>query len=55
MQVWKRPGWPGSSLDGIFVQLESLRTKRIWFVPFKDGLLGCVAQCYQYQLATGYS
>ena len=40
-QVWKRPGWPGSSLDGVFVQLESLRTKRTWFVPYKDGLLGC--------------
>ncbi len=45
-QVWKQPGWPGSSLDGIFVQLESLRTKRIWFVPYKDGLPGCAAQCY---------
>ena len=41
LQVWKRTGWPSGSQDGIFVQLESLRLKRIWFVPYKNSQLGC--------------
>ena len=40
-QVWKRPGWPGGSQDGIFVQLESLRVKRTWFLSYNIDSLGC--------------
>lgn len=39
-QVWKRTGWPlPDSQDGIFLQLDSVKTKRLWYLPYKDGLL----------------
>ncbi len=41
MQVWKKPGWPlGSNPQGVFVQLETLGSRKVCFLPkgaFKDG------------------
>ncbi len=43
-QVWKREDWPlAKSQEGIFVQLQSLGTKRVWYLPYKDGLLRSAA------------
>ena len=45
LQVWKQPGWPlPDSQDGVFVQLDSLKDKRLYYLPFNGGLLRSVAQ-----------
>jgi hypothetical protein len=40
LQVWKQPGWPlPNSQDGVFVQLDSLKAKRLYYLPLQDSLL----------------
>mmetsp|Transcript_13705 Transcript_13705/g.41399 ORF Transcript_13705/g.41399 Transcript_13705/m.41399 type:complete len:304 (-) Transcript_13705:2114-3025(-) len=39
-QVFKRPDWPlGRSEDGIFIQLDSLKSKQLQYFPYSGGLL----------------
>lgn len=48
-QVWRRPGWPlPNSQEGVFVQLDSLQARRLWYLPYNDGLLRLVimASCH---------
>ena len=41
--MWKQPGWPlPDSQDGVFLQLDSLKAKRLYYLPFQGGLLRSV-------------
>ena len=40
LQVFKRPDWPLKHFeDGLFLQLDSIKTKQLHFYPYSGGLL----------------
>lgn len=34
LQVWLKKGWDSKNVDGVFVQLESRKVRKMWFVPY---------------------